>query len=720
MPAHTQYSGKHSSKRYSGNGCREIPILHPRQTSRPRQGEPVVFVKIQLDKMSIYNPDMWIMKITPGGSGNTKMFFENLFIKEGCKNLIGYTKEEGEIEKFSTRWHKIKIGHLIVVVEGYNRVFGVVEITSDPFNDENEERDNQADWFYHRRKAELVKYFNPSFEAKANTNRDTIIEYSGDGAIEICDEVWDKIKDEYINHKKSKQMQQKIDILKYKKQIILQGPPGTGKTRLAQLMADEIIKSEIKLTPLQYVDWYIRTFESTKDLNERNAQKIALLNEFVTAFPIVNIPNLTLDTYSLGRGSQDSFCYWLEKKLGSLGRFYPGSAGATVYGVYFSQGQNAFVSTDKIPEQKLDDIKSALNTLLTTQNYTAAAAIFRKSFILKILSTYFPNEYFPIFSQNHLRLIAKIFEINTTELDDIQLNKEINNKFLEMKARHSSGISNFDFMQHLYDKFKIKNDDVNLDDVQVLDTLGEKKLIQFHPAYTYEDFVRGITADTNTKGQVEYKVENKTLAEFAQKALDNQAINYVLIIDEINRANLPSVLGELIYALEYRYNPDKPNENVVESMYSLKQVGIDGTGDRALRLPNNLFIIGTMNTADRSVGHIDYAIKRRFAFIDVPPTDVAIDEVIGDADLNRKAKALYADVSKLFNEEKTADKPAYLQSDFKAKDVQLGHSYFLVDSLSQLNMKLEFEIKPILFEYVKDGVLSQEAEKEIKALKVNE
>jgi len=127
-----------------------------------------------------------------------------------------------------------------------------------------------------------------------------------------------------------------------------------------------------------------------------------------------------------------------------------------------------------------------------------------------------------------------------------------------------------------------------------------------------------------------------------------------------------------------------------------------------------------MNTADRSVGHIDYAIKRRFAFVDVPPTDVAIDEVVVEADLNRKAKALYADVSKLFNEEKTADKPTYLQSDFKAKDVQLGHSYFLVDSLSELNMKLEFEIKPILFEYVKDGVLSQEAEKEIKALKVNE
>ena len=155
-------------------------------------------------------------------------------------------------------------------------------------------------------------------------------------------------------------------------------------------------------------------------------------------------------------------------------------------------------------------------------------------------------------------------------------------------------------------------------------------------------------------------------------------------------------------------------------MYALKQEGMSEEGDRKLKLPNNLFIIGTMNTADRSVGHIDYAIKRRFAFVDVLPTDVAIDDVVTDVDLKRRAKALYADVSKLFNEEKTADKPTYLQSDFKSKDVQLGHSYFLVKTLSELNMKLEFEIKPILFEYVKDGVLNQEAEERIKALKVNE
>ena len=64
---------------------------------------------------------VWTSGLTDRGKTRTN-FFENLFIKEGCKNLIGYTKEEGEIEKFSTRWHKIKIGDLIVVIEGYNRV----------------------------------------------------------------------------------------------------------------------------------------------------------------------------------------------------------------------------------------------------------------------------------------------------------------------------------------------------------------------------------------------------------------------------------------------------------------------------------------------------------------------------------------------------------------------------------------------------------------------
>src|SRR5690606_16967778 len=170
---------------------------------------------------------------------------------------------------------------------------------------------------------------------------------------------------------------------------------------------------------------------------------------------------------------------------------------------------------------------------------------------------------------------------------------------------------------------------------------GEFKLIQFHPAYTYEDFVRGIVVETNDGAQPEYKVVDKVLAEIARKALEDESSNYVLIIDEINRANLPSVLGELIYALEYRFDPNKPEETTVESMYSLKNEESSEVAEgRTLRLPKNLFIIGTMNTADRSVGHIDYAIRRRFAFVEVLPSIEPIK--------NSLAKEFFEKVSKLF------------------------------------------------------------------------
>lgn len=222
------------------------------------------------------------------------------------------------------------------------------------------------------------------------------------------------------------------------------------------------------------------------------------------------------------------------------------------------------------------------------------------------------------------------------------------------------------------------------------------KIIQFHPSYTYEDFVRGIVAKPNIdKTGILYEAEDKTLGEFAKsahdnylKSLNNQITtsetdtllrNYVLIIDEINRANLSSVLGELIYALEYRGEP-------VESMYAVD-------GNNKLVLPPNLYIIGTMNTADRSVGHIDYAIRRRFAFVDVLPKDLS-QEVGVKFDIT-----LFNNVSQLFE--------SNLSSEFDKNDVQLGHSYFIdkTDEGGSMDIRLKFEIAPILLEYVKDGIL---------------
>lgn len=221
-----------------------------------------------------------------------------------------------------------------------------------------------------------------------------------------------------------------------------------------------------------------------------------------------------------------------------------------------------------------------------------------------------------------------------------------------------------------------------------IEGIDEIELIQFHPSYSYEDFVRGITTATEGEKLI-YKVENKVLATIAAEAAkeENQGKAYVLIIDEINRANLPSVLGELIYALEYRGKE-------VATMYTFGE-------SSKITLPHNLYIIGTMNTADRSVGHIDYAIRRRFSFVAVLPNEAVI--------IHPKAKALFNKVQNLFEN--------YTAPDFNKKDVAIGHSYFLYDD-SEIALKLKYDIKPILTEYVNDGILTEAAKPEIENLSV--
>lgn len=134
-------------------------------------------------------------------------------------------------------------------------------------------------------------------------------------------------------------------------------------------------------------------------------------------------------------------------------------------------------------------------------------------------------------------------------------------------------------------------------------------------------------------------------------------------------------------------------------------------GNRKITLPPNLFIIGTMNTADRSVGQIDYAIRRRFAFVNVLPKNLS------DSDLNADRKDedpqlffkddVFFKVQELFLDENDTNSE-HLSEEFEAKDVQLGHSYFIY-SENNFKYNLDYEIKPILREYVTDGILKSSA-----------
>ena len=132
---------------------------------------------------------------------------------------------------------------------------------------------------------------------------------------------------------------------------------------------------------------------------------------------------------------------------------------------------------------------------------------------------------------------------------------------------------------------------------------GAVKLVQFHPSYTYEDFFEGFRPEPGGSGTLTFTLRAGPFRDFAEVAGANPTTAYILIIDEINRANLAKVFGELYFLLEYR-------DESISLQYS---------PDKEFTLPQNLFIIGTMNTADRSIARIDTAMRRRFAFVELDP-----------------------------------------------------------------------------------------------------
>ena len=185
---------------------------------------------------------------------------------------------------------------------------------------------------------------------------------------------------------------------------------------------------------------------------------------------------------------------------------------------------------------------------------------------------------------------------------------------------------------------------------------------------------------------------------------------YVMVIDELNRGNVSKVFGELITLLEADKRKGRINAESVVLPYSKK----------AFHIPNNVYLIATMNTADRSLGSLDYAIRRRFAFIAEKPFGLEVEGF--DEDLFEKVSRLFV---KNFDDYKESgwDQPMKLEpadtlsEEYKPEDVWIGHSYFLMqDEEDNTSNRLLYEIIPLLEEYVRDGVLTAEAQDVIDEL----
>ena len=479
-------------------------------------------------------------------------------------------------------------------------------------------------------------------------------------------------------------------LLEHKKQIILQGPPGTGKTRLAKQIANALSgnnysKLEIEdikngLTIGQKIDgasgqpaYYaiekmnesnvVLTSKYTKDEGHYAKFKkiIDYYQELVQGTEVK--ASRSHDSYELAVAKH--FFYKNNKDNYKLIQFHPSYTYEDfVRGISVKSSDNGL---EYLTENKIlaKIAKEAYNNYLDSKKDSS-----------EITKEKWLEEQFELFKDS----IEDEIEIN----GNYPLSDNIG--IQQIGKRYFKYVGNG---WHDYIKY---SDFLLLFETETFDRQGIKKLLNIGSRSSYY-----------TKLAEKFNAFLQTKTEPEQSSQKVELKKYVLIIDEINRANLSSVLGELIYALEYRGEP-------VESMYEMEN------GGNTIILPPNLYIIGTMNTADRSVGQIDYAIRRRFAFVNVLPKIVDNTEL--EKEGKKFAKTSFEKVTELFIENNDIDKPSiHLSEEFKPKDVWLGHSYFILDKEGDFSINLEYEIKPILREYIADGILKESALEIINGLR---
>ena len=201
------------------------------------------------------------------------------------------------------------------------------------------------------------------------------------------------------------------------------------------------------------------------------------------------------------------------------------------------------------------------------------------------------------------------------------------------------------------------------------------EIVQFHPSYTYEEFVVGIKPFTEN-GQVTFAPTDGAFKQLCDRARSDPNRPYVMTVDEINRGNIPKIFGELLFALEYR------NEGVRLPYLS---------GGEAWKIPENVYLIGTMNTADRSIALIDVALRRRFYFIEMRPDYELVEDWLRENASEEMANivprllgTMNARITRLID-----------------RDHEIGHTYFMKKGIGwpTLRTVLYHEIIPLLQEY---------------------
>lgn len=519
--------------------------------------------------------------------------------------------------------------------------------------------------------------------------------------------------------------------------------------------------------------------DSYSGVDEKQLQKVMLdwekYKELLRKdeFELLNYTNLRND----GTKTNDYLCHFLETKSKCLGSSRPGNS--TQFGIYHSNEDKDETKVYKIANQKgsydigselikstFKKIKELLNTICTgnfkedkINAVDINEVVSAKQILRKLLVLEHPDLFIQIYQDEALENIYDLLKLGNDEEEKItptQMNFEITQWFIDNIEKLAVDTKNSkvsalkkisvvsSFLWELSQEYDMFNSSKNIilygapgtgktykiekfmQQQRMKENICDK--FQFHPSYSYEDFMEGFKpSGLGDDGNMKFELVNGHFKDFCIRALKDKEHEYYFIIDEINRANLSAVFGELLYCLEYRYNEVTAKSNLIKTQYASviknlpedvkkDKVFIIDDGEVKFGIPDNVYIIGMMNDVDRSIDTFDLALRRRFKWIRMECDYKVIRNI-----LDFKNTDDYAKVCENLND--------YISKDLNlGKSYEFGHSFFLkiqdiskrnIKNISNSMMKSLFEdyLESTLREYLRANFTEQELESKLSDAK---